>query len=93
MIIYFNDDQTFAYGIASKFQGGGWRDYHIIGHRAGLNSAWEFSVGDFKPIDCDPEEFVKTGKQFKGFNIEEAVRYFEETDMDVIFDDFNFQLG
>ena len=91
--VIFNDDQTFAYGVASKFQSGGWGDYHIIGNRAGLGSSWEFSVGDFKPIDCDSEEFAKTGHQFKGFNLEEAVRYFEETDMDIIYDDFNFQLG
>ena len=33
LIIYFNEEQTLAYGVASKFQGGGsWGEYHIIGH-------------------------------------------------------------
>jgi hypothetical protein len=94
LIIYFNEEQTLAFGVASKFQGGGsWGEYHIIGHSAGRGSTWQFSVGNFKPIDCDTEQFANTARQFKGFNIEKLEKYFEETDMDEIYDDFNFQLG
>tara|TARA_Y100000385_G_scaffold39678_1_gene36899 strand:+ start:54 stop:980 length:927 start_codon:yes stop_codon:yes gene_type:complete len=94
LTIYFNDEHTFAYGAATKFQGGGgWGEYHIIGHSEGPGSAWEFSIGNYKPIDNDLEQFENAGSQFKGFNGEEAEKYFKETGMDDLYDEFNFQLA
>ena len=89
LIIFFNEDNTFAYGVAIKNQGGGqYGDYHIIGYNTGNNS-WKFNVGNFKPFDGFYDEYTNTGSGFPDFDIEEAKKYFDDSGADSLYDLYN----
>jgi len=89
LIICFNESKTFAYGVGLKYQGGGsWGDYHIIGYNEGKDNAWQFNVGNFKPFDGFYDEMLETASNFKGFDVEDAKKYIEDTETNSMYDCF-----
>ena len=80
LVIFFNNEHTFAYGAALKHQGGTeYGDYHIIGYKD-ENSTWQFNIGNFKPFDGFYDEMAETASNFPGFNADDAKKYIENRD-------------
>ena len=80
LVVFFNTENTFAYGAALKHQGGNdYGDFHIIGFKD-ENSNWQFNVGNFKPFDGFYDEMAETAANFPGFNIDDAKKYIESDD-------------
>lgn len=79
IIIAFNEQKNFAYGVGYKDQGGGsWGDYHIIGALQ-KDSSWSFSIGNFQPFDGFYDEYAETASKISdNFNPEDAKKYFED---------------
>ena len=86
--IFFNKENTFAYGAALKHQGGtDYGDYHIIGYKD-ENSTWQFNVGNFKPFDGFYDEMAKTASNFPGFNADDAKLYIESDESISMYNDY-----
>lgn len=91
IVLVFNDDFSYAYGVGTKDQGGGnFGEYHIIGFND--KGSWKFNVGNYKPFDGFYDEMAETASGFPHFNIDDAKRFiedYEEESMYYYFEMFN----
>jgi hypothetical protein len=84
IVLIFNDDFSYAYGVGIKDQGGGnFGDYHIIGSND--NGSWNFKVGNFQPFDGFYDEMEETASSFQNFNIDDAKKFIDDYEEDSMY--------